>query len=207
MVLRTALHVVRLAGRWVLRGGLALAIVILAFIGIGPRTGAYRTLTVLTGSMRPAMPPGSLAVDVPVQAASLRVGDVISYQTPIPGHPVVTHRIVSILHGGPDPVIRTKGDANAVRDPWTARLVGPVAWQRVAVVPYLGSVINALRQPLFHRATVYGAPALLVAVVFFQIWAPATGAGGDGSGEDRPGADAEAEPVRRRRLVCLGGAG
>jgi signal peptidase len=165
------IRIVRLAGRLALRAGLALAVLVLLAIGVGPWTGAYRTTTVLTGSMRPGMPPGSVAVISPVAPSTLRVGDVVTYQAPVADHRVVTHRVVRIVEPGEHPVIQTKGDANNAPDPWLARITSAPAWKRRAVIPYLGTVIRLMRSPRAHAATVYGAPVLLMAGWLARIWA------------------------------------
>ena len=160
------------AGLWAARVLLAGAVLVLVAVGLGPLTGTYRLATVLTGSMAPGMPAGSMAVLVPVDPAAVRVGDVITYEAPLPDHRVVTHRVVDIVAGGPHPVLRTKGDANAAADPWTARLSGSPAWRRVAVVPRAGTVIRALRAAPVHRATVRLIPLMLLTVMLLGIWFP-----------------------------------
>src|SRR5581483_7955327 len=76
-------------GRWAGRLLFA-AVSVLVFVGVGPLTGAYRLATVLSGSMAPAMPVGSVAVLVPESPAAVRPGDVITFQAPTPDHPVGT---------------------------------------------------------------------------------------------------------------------
>jgi len=159
-------------GRWTGRILLAAALVVLAVVGVGPLTGRYRLATVLSGSMAPQMPVGSVAVLVPEDPAAVRVGDVITFQAPTPDHRTVTHRVVEVIEGGHHPVLRTKGDANPVADPWTARLDGSRAWRRVAVVPGAGTVIRLLRSPTVHRLTVQVGPAVLLASMLLAIWWP-----------------------------------
>ena len=164
------IRIVRLAGRTVLRAVLAFAVLFLLVVGVGPWTGKYRTVTVLTASMKPGMPPGSMAVLVPVEPSAIRVGDVITFEAPVADHPVVTHRVIEIVEPGAHPVIRTQGDANAAPDPWMARISGAPAWRRVAVIPAVGTLIHALRSPLIHQATVYVIPGLLVIAWLVAIW-------------------------------------
>lgn len=156
---------------------LALALVALATLafvalGIGPRTGLYQTATVLTGSMRPHMPQGSVVVTTPVAARDVRVGDVISYHIPVEDHRVVTHRVVQILEGGDHPVLRTKGDANDAPDPWVARMDGGPVWKVRAAFPKLGFAIHALRRPLVQRMCVMVVPLVLCVVWLRDIWFP-----------------------------------
>ena len=87
-------------------------------------TGHVRFQPVLTGSMAPGIPTGTLVAVTPVPTSQLHVGQVIMFVPPRPwgtptGGPIL-HRIVSLTHT-PDghPQIRTKGDANKAMDPWT----------------------------------------------------------------------------------------
>ena len=138
----------------------------------GPALGLYRVETVLSGSMRPAFAPGDLLVVTPEPTARVRVGQVISYAIPVGDRHVESHRVVRILHGGPHPVILTKGDANAAPDPWRARLTDSTAWRVRFVLPSVGRVLIWLRQPLLRDLLVLGLPALLAAQWLIQIWRP-----------------------------------
>ena len=75
----------------------------------------------------------------------MRVGQVISYHIPVGDRHVQSHRIVQVVRGGEHPLVRTKGDANNIRDPWTARLDGSTAWHVRLVVPKVGFLIVWLR--------------------------------------------------------------
>ena len=160
----------RLAGRTILRAALVLPILLLLAIGIGPRFGTYRTVTVLTGSMQPSMPAGSLLVVVPVDPSALSVGDVVTYQAPTPEQQVITHRIIEVVEPGARPVIRTQGDANPAPDPWAARITAALAWRVVLAAPQVGSVIQVLRAPMLRTLTLYFVPALLLAWTLVAIW-------------------------------------
>jgi len=87
-------------------------------LGLGPLTGRYRVLTVLSGSMRPTLPVGSIVVVTPQPLDDIRVGDIITFQEPGDRLVLETHRVVRILRDGPVPVVVTKGDDNARPDPW-----------------------------------------------------------------------------------------
>ena len=82
-----------------------------------PRLTGSTPYTILTGSMRPTLPPGTLVVVKPVDIADLSTGDVITYQLASGRSAVVTHRVVSVgstLAG--DRTVRTQGDANSAPD-------------------------------------------------------------------------------------------
>lgn len=149
---------------------LALALVALVGLGLAPRTGWYRPVTVLSGSMRPAFSPGDMVVVTPEPVASVSVGQVISYRIPVSDHHVQSHRVIAVLRRGGRVAVRTKGDANAAPDPWTATLNGTTVWRVRAVLPKLGWAVFWFRSPLVHRLTVFLAPLLLALLAVLQIW-------------------------------------
>ncbi|MFA5891805.1 MAG: signal peptidase I [Actinomycetota bacterium] len=146
------------------------SVVLLLAIGIGPRSGRYRTLTVLSDSMRPIMPVGSVIVVTPVPVTSLRVGDVITYEAPLDDHRVVTHRVIDLRRQDGGIVVRTKGDASSEVDPWRARIDTPEVWRMRAVVPRLGWGIHALRAPSVRRAALFVLPVIAALLWLVQIW-------------------------------------
>jgi len=152
------------------RAGLIAASVALVGLGLLPRTGWYRPVTVLSGSMRPAFSPGDVIIVTPERASDVRAGQVISYRIPVGDHHVQTHRVVKVVRGGTHPVVKTKGDANNAADPWTARLDGTTAWRVRAVLPKVGRVVFWFRSPLVHNLTVVVAPLLLALLGVLQIW-------------------------------------
>src|SRR4029079_18756457 len=82
----------------------------------------FKPVAVYSGSMRPTLGVGSLAVDRDVPASSVRVGDVITFNDPYVKGRLVTHRVAQIVHTDHGLAYRTKGDANATRDPWAIQL-------------------------------------------------------------------------------------
>jgi signal peptidase len=155
-----------------LRVVVAVACLALLIFGLGPRTGLYRTLTVLSGSMQPVFGAGDVIVATPEPARELRVGQVITYHIPVGDHHVETHRVIRIFKHGDHPVIWTKGDANPIRDPWTARLSRSTVWQERWVIPYAGYVVTWFREPLLRTMLVIVAPLLLALFWLVEIWRP-----------------------------------
>jgi signal peptidase len=161
------------------------AALVLAVAVLIPRIGGATPYTILTGSMRPGMPPGTLVVVKPADPATLAVGDVITYQLHSGQPTVVTHRIrqISITMDG-DRTFQTQGDANNVADsPWVRPV--QIRGKKWYSVPYLGR-LNTMMTSQQHRWTVYGAAALLggYALVMFA------GAGRDRIRRRRAGSDA-----------------
>ena len=155
----------------VLRLVLAAAAAVFLFLAVGPRFLGYETSTMLTGSMAPLINPGDVVVSVKTPASALKVGDIITYRIPVEDQRVETHRIVEVTHNASGAtIIRTQGDANNGPDPWTAVITDDTVYTTAAVVPYLGDAIRALRSPPVHYALLFGAPALLVAILLGSIW-------------------------------------
>ena len=146
------------------------SVVAFVFLGVLPRTGAYRTLTVLSGSMRPAFAPGDMVVAKPVSTEQVKLGDVLVYQIPVGDHHVESHRIVQIMERRPNLVVRTKGDANDSADPWTAVLSGDRVWTVRRAVPHVGQAIVWLRSPTQHKVTTFLLPAVIALLFLRTIW-------------------------------------
>ena len=166
----------RLAARalpWAVRGIVLVAVVAFAGLALGPHLLGYRTMTMLTGSMSPAIDPGDVTVVTPLAVTEVTEGMVITYHIPIGERQLVTHRVVSVEHGADGRVtVQTKGDNNEEVDPWLATLEGDTAYQVRAVIPEIGHAIHALRTPAVSTALVYGAPALVAGWLILAIWRP-----------------------------------
>lgn len=163
---------ISLLGRVVLVTVLVVAVALLVFLAIGPRLAPYRTVTMLTGSMRPTIPPGAVVVDVAEPVSQLRAGQVISFEAPVAGHPVVTHRVVAVERRDGRVLIRTRGDANTGNDPWVAVVHGDTVWRVRAVVPVLGDVIRMLRSGAMHVLVVWVLPAAALLWFLVGVWRP-----------------------------------
>lgn len=114
--------------------GIALAAVVV------PRVAGGTTLAVLTGSMEPAYPPGTLVVIRPVEPAEVRVGDVITFQLESGRPEVATHRVIEKgFRADGEVQYVTQGDANPVPDAEPVREV-QLRGRLWYAVPYLGHV-------------------------------------------------------------------
>ena len=117
-------------------GVLLMVIVIAACLTLViPKIAGYDAYVVVSGSMEPNIPVGSIVYSEETDPALLRTGDVIVFVDPSRGTTPITHRVVSNnpFTGN----IITKGDANENED------VNPVAYENVvgvvrAHVPRIG---------------------------------------------------------------------
>lgn len=142
---------------------------VLMVLGMGPRTGMYRTLTVLSGSMEPQIQTGAVIFVTPKPVSEIKVGDVLTFQIP-DADSVVTHRVMELNREGGTTSMITKGDANTAPDPWNAIITDDTAWEVRASVPGLGWVIRFMRSPLLKTITVWVVPGLLAGVYLADIW-------------------------------------
>ena len=163
--------VMRRTDRWLVPPVLGASVALLLVVGIGPLTGRYRVATVLSGSMSPTMDAGSMVFSTPEPASSVAAGQVITFEIPTGDHRVETHRVIEVIKDGPEPVVRTKGDANTAPDPWQAKLDGSTPlWRARFAVPKLGYLVQALRGPWFRIVSTLLAPALFLVVCLATIW-------------------------------------
>jgi signal peptidase len=120
---------------WLLILGVAAVIGVAVLV---PRVGGGTPYTVLTGSMRPSYPPGSLIVSRPVDTADIQIGDPITFQLKSGEPAVVTHRVIATRLGEDGKLeFLVKGDANSVQDKEAVRAV-QVRGRLWYAVPYLG---------------------------------------------------------------------
>ena len=114
----------------------SLVLVALAMIVV-PLALHATPFTVLTGSMQPTLPPGSLVVSRTVDVDTIEIGDVVTYQLESNRPEVVTHRVVGVGFGSSgERLLVTRGDANTVDDAPVreVQVRGVLAYH----VPYLG---------------------------------------------------------------------
>ncbi|MCX6401332.1 MAG: signal peptidase I [Propionibacteriales bacterium] len=143
-------------------------VVVLAIAVLVPRIAGATPYTVLTGSMQPKYPPGTLVVVKPVEFDEISVGQVITYQLESGKATVVTHRVVGVVNrfDGTTTLV-TQGDANQDPDPVPVEEV-QVRGKLWYSVPYLGHANSALNGSQRQWA-VLGVSALLIGYAAFMF--------------------------------------
>jgi len=137
-----------------------------AFLISGVRIFGIEVFGVLTGSMEPTYPVGSLLYVRAVEPGDLQVNDVITFS--ISPDITATHRIVEIVPDEKTPGLvqyRTKGDANGTAD---ASLVvaGSVIGKVFFALPGLGHWASCIQEPPGICAAILVC-GLLMAFVFY----------------------------------------
>ena len=151
--------------------GMTLAAFVVA-LTMGPRFLPYQTYTVLSGSMLPTLPVGSVIVAVPARGEELKTGDIITVANPQHAGALVTHRIISIEDSPQGRTFQTKGDANNVADSWVVPGTGS-GWRYAFAIPYLGYALSTLQSDIGRLVLLVIPTFLLVGLLLVEIWLPA----------------------------------
>ena len=122
-------------------------IVILAILLVGVRVVGLKPFVVLSGSMEPDYPTGSLIYVKETDPFELEADDVITFM--LNEQTVATHRVVGVVPDEEDPSVirfRTKGDANDFEDGTLVHYKNVIG-KPVFVIPLLGYVSNYISHP------------------------------------------------------------
>lgn len=118
--------------------------VIAGFVILGPRIIGYNPYIILSGSMYPDIPTGSVAI-VHVTDKNADIGDVIAYQLN-DGVPVI-HRIVDKNEETGNYIM--KGDANNTIDAIEVEQ-SQIIGRFVKCIPYAGYILQYFEYPQLH---------------------------------------------------------
>jgi len=140
---------------------------VLAYAGL--LVTGYKPIAVYSGSMVPTIRVGGLAVDRVVSASSVQVGDVITFKDPYVQGRLVTHRVIRIFHTDHGLAYRTKGDANAARDPWTIKLPDQVGRMSFSV-PYAGYLLWYLHTREIRMVLILLGSLIALTAMLRWIW-------------------------------------
>jgi signal peptidase len=145
----------------------ALVLVGIILFFLLPRVFDWDVQVVMSGSMEPAMPVGSVVLVRPVDAEAVAVGDIITFRQQ--GSPdFVTHRVVEVVNEE-SLSFRTRGDAN--EEPDTSLVPADALRGRVWVtIPYLGYVAQHARQPWGFLLLVGVPGSLIISGELFHIF-------------------------------------
>ena len=111
---------------------------------LAPRFG-WEVDTVFSGSMEPQLKTGSVALTRPVEAEDIKVGDIITFHSPL-DEKLISHRVIAVEHSS-SLNFRTKGDANEDADPFVVpaqSVVGKICFH----IPYFGYAAQFIKTPL-----------------------------------------------------------
>lgn len=150
----------------------AMVVVFLLLLTAGPVLLPYRTLTVYTGSMEPAIHTGSVIIVVPVKAEEVRPGDVITFQKPNSPGQFVTHRVIDVHTAAAGVSWTTKGDANGTEDGWRVRASG-TGYRYWFSIPHVGYLLAWLQSRPGRVMFLIIPAAALAILTLYELWKPA----------------------------------
>lgn len=136
-----------------------------------PTVFGRKVLTVLSGSMAPAIRTGDVILIRPLSPGeTIHEGDVITYRVAGAAKTMITHRVVgTVAVDGKAAAYVTKGDANPSQDQATVsplQIVGLYQWR----IPFFGYVTNFIRQPLGIVLVVILPGVILIGMELRRLW-------------------------------------
>ena len=138
-------------------------VVIVAYVAIAaPIVTGYRPVVVLSGSMTPTYPVGSVVYYHACDLEELEVGDAITFRA---GDSLVTHRITTVNKDSGTVV--TKGDNNETEDPNPVKENEIVGKATGFAIPYAGYFVMYGKKPV---AIVIMAAILLINYVLEKLF-------------------------------------
>ena len=144
-------------------GTILLIVVILACIPLTvPRLMGYQIYSVVTGSMEPEIPIGSMVYVKSIVPKELKEKDVVAFYGGRDTNAIITHRVVynDLISGQ----IITKGDANKTTD------MNPVSYSNViGIVEYTLPKVGALAQAFTSTQGKIAAASVVGAAVLLHI--------------------------------------
>ena len=150
----------RVAGRVLKAIGVVLMVFVIAacLSLVIPKIAGYDAYVVVSGSMEPSIPVGSIVYSKPTEPETLVEGEVIVFKVPARGETPITHRVV--INDPLTRTITTKGDANENMD------ANPVPYDNV-----VGKVVRYVPRVGFTVAMFTSAIGKLVAVLLLlEAW-------------------------------------
>lgn len=155
--------VARVAGSALLTLAAVVGVIAVLAVAAGAVFG-IRPVVVVSGSMEPVLPVGSMVFVRTVPADTVHVGDIVTTERSDGVKELITHRVVSATTSGDKTVLRLRGDANAAEDPfpYTVSSVGGYVFD----VPWVGTISLVARTPLGLAAIGLYALTLVLLILF-----------------------------------------
>lgn len=135
-----------------------------------PTIAGYKLMTVISGSMEPAIGVGDVIISRVVSPGdSLQEGDVITYKAKGNSEMLITHRVVRVTEEDGSKTYVTKGDNNDGLD-----MAGVTPSQVVALyrwrLPYFGYLAQFIRRPVGIALFVIIPGLYLIGIEVAKMW-------------------------------------
>ena len=159
------------------RVGLLMAWIVIGVLGafvlaVGlPNLFGARSLTVMSGSMEPAIGTGDVVVAVQIPPVDARVGDIVTFRDPLNHARLITHRVREIHVRGDLVTFVTKGDSNSSLEQWAVPQTGTIG--RVSFhIPRIGYMMVWIRSTVGLLMLIVLPTLLLGASELWRLWRP-----------------------------------
>ena len=178
LLARKHLRRARVTVPWSLRLVRVTAVSLAMGIGLGtfgvivaPSLVGGRSLTVMSGSMEPALRVGDIVINSKVSPADVRVGDIVTFSDPEGTGKLITHRVRRVRIADGTAHMVTKGDKTNSVERWDVPASG--SFGRVEFrVPLLGFLVFWLHGPLARLGLIVVPALLLAGFELWRIWRP-----------------------------------
>lgn len=147
---------------------IVVAVLFLAILIYGVKLFGLEPYTVLSPSMEPDYPTGSLIYVVNVDPADLKVDDVITFR--LTGDMTATHRVIELVPDEDDSDVvrfRTKGDNNDIADGSLVEF-DAVIGKPVLCIPLLGYLAAYIQNPPGSIVAITVGVALIIVVIILD---------------------------------------
>lgn len=138
---------------------------------VAPSLFGGRSLTVMSGSMEPALGVGDVVINSRVTPAEVRVGDIVTFSDPEGTGKLITHRVRRIRIAEGTAHVVTKGDNTNAIERWDIPAGGSLGKVEFRV-PLLGFLLFWLNGPLGRLALIVVPALLLAGFELWRIWRP-----------------------------------
>jgi len=156
----------------ILLGSVIVAVLVVI---VGMVLGIWRFTVISTGSMRPTLNPGDVAVLTSESTADLKQGQIVAFHPPGEPQLTVLHRVSSVHRVPNGVIIQTKGDANNTTDQWRARIIANTIWRETVKAPKVGYLAVWSHQRAIRLGVLILIVTLVVSMLLGTIWRPAPG--------------------------------
>ena len=144
----------------------AAQVLIISFLLVGIKLFGLQPYTVLSGSMEPEYPTGSMIYVKEAEPYELNEGDVITFR--LGGQTIGTHRIIEVVEEDGLLGFRTKGDANKAADHNLVR-ADQVIGTPVFTIPGLGRLATFVQSSVGKAVSIAVIGSIILMIVLAEI--------------------------------------
>jgi signal peptidase I len=157
-------------GYWALIVSTALLTTLFLSFGVG-----FHAL--LSNSMAPEHPAGSVVITIQTSTEQLQKGDVIKLPLPNGTGRHYVHRIVEVDTESTHTTVVTKGDNNVAKEPWSLQILSTSTPRVIATIPLVGHLV-VLTSPLWAQLLLASIVVGFVLVALLRaFWRPLKNSG------------------------------